>query len=247
MVGIGEPNGLLAVDFFLHVPLEEGIRDIQLVGRPPLGRDDGEDGADHGRLDDGCEHLPKVDAGSLVEATDDPSCLIALEGAVRPELVFEYPLPGDDSTAGGAVHQCPCSVADERLIFGLNGLEPVGVTQSHAGRRGHGQDGHHCGRHGVLGIGLVDAGLGPGHHLVGRCCWRGVDGDGVGVGLSESTGGVASTAISAWIEGVVGVGDAEGRCGVHGHAGPWRRGGHVRWTIGWSLLGDGAEVILGVV
>jgi hypothetical protein len=48
VVGIGQSSGLMAVDFFLRVPVEEGVRDIQLVGRPPLGRDDGEDGADHG-------------------------------------------------------------------------------------------------------------------------------------------------------------------------------------------------------
>jgi hypothetical protein len=34
---------------------------------------------------------------------------------------------------------------------------------------------------------------------------------------------------------------------VHARAGPWRHGGCIRWTIGWSLLGDSAEVVLGAV
>jgi hypothetical protein len=52
--------------------VEERVGDIQLMSRPLLGCNNGEDGADPGRLDDGGESFPEVDVGSLYVAAYDP-------------------------------------------------------------------------------------------------------------------------------------------------------------------------------
>jgi hypothetical protein len=67
--------------------MEEGILDIELMDRLVAGEGEGEDDADSGELDDGAEGLVIVHSGALCEATKDPTGLIAIEGAVRGQLV----------------------------------------------------------------------------------------------------------------------------------------------------------------
>jgi len=49
---ISDAGGLLAVDLFPQVTVQERIGNVELVSQPALAGDDGEDGLDGGRLDD---------------------------------------------------------------------------------------------------------------------------------------------------------------------------------------------------
>jgi hypothetical protein len=69
--------------------MEEGILDVELVDRPVAGEDEGEDGANSGELDDGAEGLVVVHSVALGEAPKDPTGLVAVEGAVRGQLVVK--------------------------------------------------------------------------------------------------------------------------------------------------------------
>ena len=55
---------------------------------------------DGGPLGHRGERLPKVDARSLIEPMNDPSSFVALEGAIRIQLVPKNPFFGDDPGAG---------------------------------------------------------------------------------------------------------------------------------------------------
>jgi hypothetical protein len=67
--------------------MEEGILDVELMDRPVAGEGEGESGADSGEFDDGAEGLVVVYSGALGEAPKDPTGLVAVEGAVRGQLV----------------------------------------------------------------------------------------------------------------------------------------------------------------
>jgi hypothetical protein len=63
--------------------MEEGILDVELMDRPVAGEDD----ADSGEFDDRAEDLIVVYSGALGEAPKDPTGFVAVEGAVRGQLV----------------------------------------------------------------------------------------------------------------------------------------------------------------
>jgi hypothetical protein len=69
--------------------MEEGILDIELMDHPVAGEGEGEDGTNSGELDDGAEGLVVVHSGALGEALKDPTGLVAVEGAVRGQLVVK--------------------------------------------------------------------------------------------------------------------------------------------------------------
>jgi hypothetical protein len=87
--------------------MKEGILDVELVDRPVPGEGEGEDDADGGELDDGAEGLIVVHAVSLGEAPKNPAGLVAIEGAIRSQLVAKEPLASDHIGAGRALHQVP--------------------------------------------------------------------------------------------------------------------------------------------
>jgi hypothetical protein len=77
--------------------VEEGVLDVELMGRPVLG----EDGSNTGKLDDGVE----VYSEALGEAPEDPSGLVEVEGAVQGHIVAKEPLAGDYVGAWWTRHQ----------------------------------------------------------------------------------------------------------------------------------------------
>jgi hypothetical protein len=86
-VSVDEAGGLAAVDCLRQSAVEEGILDIELMDRLVTGEGEGEDGANSGELDDRDEGLVVVHSGALCEAPKDPTCLVAVEGAIRGQLV----------------------------------------------------------------------------------------------------------------------------------------------------------------
>ena len=110
--------------------MEERVGNVELVSRPLLAGDEGQDGANGGGLHDGRERLSKVDARALGVAPDDPACFVALERAICSELVLVHPFAGDDTHAGRTVDQRPGVVALQGFELRLHGGYPVSVAQS---------------------------------------------------------------------------------------------------------------------
>jgi hypothetical protein len=102
--GVDKANGLAAVDSLRQSAMKEGVLDVELVDRRVPGEGEGEDGADGGELDDGAEGLIVVHAGALGEAPKNPVGLVAVEGAIRSQLVAKEPLVSDHIGAGRTWH-----------------------------------------------------------------------------------------------------------------------------------------------
>jgi hypothetical protein len=71
--------------------MKEGVLDVELADAPLEGERDGEDDADRSRFYNRTEGLVEVDAGSLGEATKNPTCLVPIKGDVGVELVAKKP------------------------------------------------------------------------------------------------------------------------------------------------------------
>ena len=83
LMRINKTGGLLTVDGLSEITMEEVILDVHLPDGPIACRGEAEDHADHGRLDDGAEDLPRVNTGLLREAPNHPPRLVARQGAIR--------------------------------------------------------------------------------------------------------------------------------------------------------------------
>jgi hypothetical protein len=75
--------------------MEEVILDIELMDHPVPGEGEEEDNTHGGELDDGTEGLVVVPSRALGEAPNDPTSLVAVEGAIRGQVVAEDPLVGN--------------------------------------------------------------------------------------------------------------------------------------------------------
>jgi hypothetical protein len=93
--GVDETGGLALVDRLRQGAMEEGILDIEVMDRSVSGEGEGEDGANGGELDDEAEGLVVVHSRAMGEAPKDPTGLVAVEGAVRCQLMAKEPLAGD--------------------------------------------------------------------------------------------------------------------------------------------------------
>jgi hypothetical protein len=109
--------------------VEEGILDIELMNHPVLVEGEGENGPNGGELDDGAKGLIVVNSGALDEAPKDPTGLVAVEGAIRVQLVVKNPLPGDHIGALSTWHQVPGVVGQQGRILLLHSATAVGVDE----------------------------------------------------------------------------------------------------------------------
>jgi hypothetical protein len=66
--------------------MKEGMLDAELMDHPVLGEGEGENGSNGGKLDDGVEGLVVVHSKALGEASEDPTCLVAVEGPSEVSL-----------------------------------------------------------------------------------------------------------------------------------------------------------------
>jgi hypothetical protein len=76
--------------------VEKSILHIELLNRPVTINSNGEHRAHDGRFHNRAERLIVVHTEALSETPEDPTSLVAIEGAVGAELVGENPLAGDD-------------------------------------------------------------------------------------------------------------------------------------------------------
>jgi hypothetical protein len=117
--------------------VQERILHIELMNRPGVGDSQGEDSADHGRLDHRAEGLIVVNAGSLGEAAKNPASLVSFQGAVGIELVLENPLVGDDVGANGARDKILGVVGDQGSKFFFHGATPIWIDEGGTDEGGH--------------------------------------------------------------------------------------------------------------
>jgi hypothetical protein len=109
--------------------VEEGILDIELMDRPVPEEGEGEDDSNGGELDNRAEGLVIVHSGALGEAPKDPMGLVAVEGAIRGQLVAKEPLAGDHVGAWWTRHQIPGVVGQQGRVLLLHSATPVGSAR----------------------------------------------------------------------------------------------------------------------
>jgi hypothetical protein len=107
------------------------------MNRLGAGDDQGEHGADHGRLDHRAKGLIVVDAGSLGEAMNDPGSLVPLQRAVEVELMLKNPFAGDDIIANGARDKIPGVVGDQGIKLFFHDVAPIRIDEGGADIGGH--------------------------------------------------------------------------------------------------------------
>ena len=129
MSGVDEACRLLAEHLFLKMTMEEGVGDVHLVNGPAARHSELKHGADGPGFDNRGEGVGEVDAGTLMETTNDPACLVTVEGAIRMKLVLEDPLAGNDVGMAGSRNKLPRLVALQGVELILHGRKPQWVTE----------------------------------------------------------------------------------------------------------------------
>jgi hypothetical protein len=117
--------------------MQEHILHIKMMKRPGAGDEQGEHGADCGRLDYQVKCLIVVDTGSLSEATKDPASLLPFQRAIEAELVLKNPFVGDDIGANGARDIITGVVGDQGSKFFFDGAVPVQTDEGGTNGGGH--------------------------------------------------------------------------------------------------------------
>jgi hypothetical protein len=76
--------------------VEKNVLHVELLKWPVTGNSNGEHRAHGGWFHNRAERLIVVHIRALSETPEDPTSLVAIEGAVGAKLVGENPLAGDD-------------------------------------------------------------------------------------------------------------------------------------------------------
>jgi hypothetical protein len=76
--------------------VEKSVLHVELLNQPAMGNSNGEHRAHSGRFHNWAEHLIVDHTRALSETLEDPTSLVAIEGAVSAKLVGENLLVGDD-------------------------------------------------------------------------------------------------------------------------------------------------------
>jgi hypothetical protein len=141
LCGVDETDGLLTIDPLGEDVLEEGISHIKLMNMPSTRSCMMKHHADSGGIYDRAKGFTEIDAWSLMKATQDPTCLVAVEGAIGVEVVAEDPLPSDDS-ATRTRNKGPNPILLERIKLTLRHDNPMWVMKCSPcrGRQGDNED-----------------------------------------------------------------------------------------------------------
>jgi hypothetical protein len=99
--GINKTRGLLIVDHLFQGAMQECVLHIKLPYGPRAGDSNVQNETDRSRLDNRAESLLVVDAGALGVPTNNPSGLVAREGAIRGNFSRKIHLPVTTLARGG--------------------------------------------------------------------------------------------------------------------------------------------------
>jgi hypothetical protein len=117
--------------------VQEHILHIKLMNWQGVRDDQGEHGADRGRLDHRIEGLIAVNARLLGEATKDLASLVSLQRIVGVELVLKNPFASDDVGANGVRDKIPGVVGDKGSKLFFHDAMPVRIDEGSTNGGGH--------------------------------------------------------------------------------------------------------------
>jgi hypothetical protein len=127
---INKSSRLAAIDGLQEGTVQEHILHIDLMNGSGAGDNQGEHGADRGRLDHRAEGLIVVNIESLGEAAKDLVSLVPFQRAIRVELVLKNPFASDNVGANGARDKISGVVGDQDNNFFFHGTTPVRINES---------------------------------------------------------------------------------------------------------------------
>jgi hypothetical protein len=128
----GETRGLAAVDSISESAMEEGIFHIKLLNQPVMGDSSGEHRVHGGRFHNRAKSLVVVDSGALSETPKDPTSLVAIEGPINTELVYEDLFASDDVGALRSWNKVPCPITHQGHVLILHSRAPIGIGEGNA-------------------------------------------------------------------------------------------------------------------
>jgi hypothetical protein len=124
---VDEAGGLATIDDLGELAVEEGILETELASLPFKGERDGEYDADRGYFDNRTERLVEVNTLLLTDTSKLSTCFVAVERAIRLQLVAKDPPTGDDVGILRRRHKIPSVIAEKSVIHLGHSLEPVGI------------------------------------------------------------------------------------------------------------------------
>jgi hypothetical protein len=160
--------------------MQEGVRDIQLLGRPTFACNQCQNCPDGDWLYHWRESLAEIYAGTLRESTHYPASFVSLQGPVRMKFVLEDPFPRHHMNAAGSRNKAPDRVSAQGVVLEQHRSAPVGVAKSLTNGRRHRRYCAGGGRTHVTRVRFDDPGAAPCDHLMAispghqnrRRCWR---------------------------------------------------------------------------
>jgi hypothetical protein len=138
---INKSSRLVAVDGLREGAMQEHILHIELVNQLGEGDNQGEHGADRGRLEHWDEGLIIVDTGSLGEAAKNPASLVSVQVVIGIELVLENPLTDDDVGANRMRDKILGVVDDQGSKLFFHGATPVQIGEGGTDEGGYRRQG----------------------------------------------------------------------------------------------------------
>jgi hypothetical protein len=126
---IRKASQLAAVDCLSEGAVEKSVLHVELLNRPVMGNNNGEYHAHDGRFHNRPERLIVVHTGALSETPEDPTSLVAIEGAIGMKLVGEDPLAGDDVLATRLENKFPSPVAHEGPVLIFHCRMPIRIGE----------------------------------------------------------------------------------------------------------------------
>jgi hypothetical protein len=109
--------------------VEKIILHVELLNRPVTGNSNGEYRVHGGQFHNRAERLIVVHTGALSETPEDPTSLVAIEGAIGAKLVGENPLAGDDVRVTRPGNKFLGPVAHEGLVLIFHCRTPIRIGE----------------------------------------------------------------------------------------------------------------------
>jgi hypothetical protein len=134
---VNKSSRLAKVDGLRDGAVQERILHIKLMNRSGVGDGQRVYGVDRGWFDHQVEGPIVVDAGSLDEATKDPTSFVSFQRAVGVELVLENSFAGDDVGANRVKDKILGVVGDQGSKLFFHGAAPVRINKGGTNEGGH--------------------------------------------------------------------------------------------------------------
>jgi hypothetical protein len=130
MLLIDKSRGLLTIDHFIEMTMEEGIFDVELMNGPSVREGKRENDANGSGFNYRAEGFIKVDAGLLREAAYHPTGFVTGKRTIGVIFVAKNPFSAHNVGTRWGRDKSPSLVMCECVVLFLHGLPPVRITKS---------------------------------------------------------------------------------------------------------------------